>query len=103
MLTEEDKQLMKDTVDRGIKFLNKDFPDWKTKINPDVLNIQSLDNCIIGQLRVAYFGDRWNSGNKLCYTTALGFDISYDVRVKGETENAYDYLALLWLKELGEE
>lgn len=42
-----------EAVNRGVEFLNKNSPGWRSKINADTLYISSHNSCILGQL----FGD----------------------------------------------
>lgn len=37
-------------VSNGVEFLNQRFPGWLETIDLQKLDIQSIDNCIIGQL-----------------------------------------------------
>lgn len=48
-LTETDKR-----VNKGIGLLNKEYPNWKEKINWDKLDMYSPKYCILGQLYEDY-------------------------------------------------
>lgn len=56
---------MQKEVEAGIAFLDKKYPDWRSHINVEILDTNSLDNCIIGQI------DRYNAE----YLHRHGFDI----------------------------
>lgn len=39
----------------GVEYLNKNYPDWLTTVNPDTLNMRFPDECIIGQVAGNFF------------------------------------------------
>lgn len=52
MTTPEQHQLMESDIDQAIEFLNKEIPDWKSKINWDLFDFNDPKLCIAGQLNV---------------------------------------------------
>ena len=42
-------------IKAGVDYLNKNYPDWLTDVNPDTLNMRYPSECIIGQLTGNFF------------------------------------------------
>lgn len=89
-ITPEQHQLMESDIDQAIEFLNKEIPDWKSKINWDIFHFDLTKFCIAGQLGIPL-------------TSSPGF---YMPRSIGETlaesvdspklSEAYDYMGEIW-------
>ena len=61
-------------IDEGIKFLDKNYPNWRSKINIEALDMADGYNCIEGQLEKSAY--RFNAIHKLSYNDCinLGFE-----------------------------
>lgn len=44
------KAILESNVSQGAKLLDKQNPQWYTKIDTDILQLQDCDRCILGQL-----------------------------------------------------
>ena len=42
--------MWKEQVDRGVAYLDRVEPNWREKVNPEILVIDSMDNCVLGQV-----------------------------------------------------
>lgn len=59
-------------VSRGAKFLDKKEPGWYNKVNPDILDIRSETNCVLGQIYRRYISglvqlNLYGTGKKVSY------------------------------------
>jgi len=41
-------------VARGVALLDEKCPDWRTRVNPDILDLHSDTDCVVGQLYGSY-------------------------------------------------
>lgn len=86
-------------VNKGIKLLNRIYPDWYKRIDLDTLDMSSYSRCILGQLfreyayGISYLSDETRYRNITFSATEYGFDI-YG-RDHDEYE-AYDRLNQVW-------
>lgn len=109
-LTIEEKQTLRENVERGVDYFDSAYPGWQTWIDYKTLNMRDGANCICAQIfrhefpgaavhwrsianEVAAmypdgFEDPWKIYDK--YGLAAGFDGNY--------EEKYKYLTLLWLE-----
>lgn len=86
-------------VAKGAKFLDKNLPDWATKIKQKKLTMDDNDCCILGQLNEGE-GDAYTLASQLKLTEKklvdLGFEVTYD-----EEEEVYTAaLADAWKAEI---
>lgn len=90
-------------VMNGVELLDRRFPNWEDLIDPDSLEIDSCDNCIIGQLFGDYTTglDTLRIGQLKACTLGFNVDTSFDVVLD---PNLYDYLVLKnhWQKIIAE-
>lgn len=56
ILSEAQKQEMCDNIARGIEYLDKNIPDWRSQINWDEFRFESIENCVWGKLRYKELG-----------------------------------------------
>ena len=86
----EQHQLMESDIDQAIEFLNKEIPDWKSKINWDIFSFNSPRYCIAGQLKLDYLSNPgFNVSDKIIQT--LDFSLP-----STSLYNAYQYMGNLW-------
>jgi hypothetical protein len=85
-ITPEQHQLMESAIDQAIEFLNKEIPDWKSKINWNIFDFYSTRLCIAGQLEIPF---RSNQG--FYVPESITSELSYFL-----TKNAYHYMGEIW-------
>ena len=86
MITPEQHQLMESDIDKAIEYLNKEIPDWKSKINWDLFNFDTNKFCIAGQLGISL-------------TSAPGFYLPSSIvheTFYSEMPDAYQYMGNIW-------
>lgn len=86
-----------DAVARGVALLDEKVPDWRERINPEVLEMRHCFDCVIGQL----FGD-FDEVTQLgpIWPTEFGFDITGE-DVQGTWRN-WEALNAAWRDALTE-
>lgn len=85
-------------VDRGCVLLDRDMPDWRNRVDRDILNMKLNDSCILGQL----FGGYLKGLDKLGipgYTTDDA-DCGFDVPKEDISDEAYEKLTDEWKRRL---
>lgn len=86
-ITPEQHQLMESAIDQTMEFLDKEIPNWKSKINWNLFLFDKVDFCIAGQLHLPY---RSSPGfyvpTSIVKTLANSFEIF----------EAYKYMGNLW-------
>lgn len=87
-ITPEQHQLMESAIDQSIEFLNKEIPDWKSKINWDIFDFVKLDLCIAGQLNLDFLS---SPGFHMPNSIVRILDFS-----SPEVYEIYDYMGNLW-------
>jgi hypothetical protein len=90
MITQEQHQLMNEAIDQTIEFLDKEIPDWKSKINWDIFDFNDSKLCIAGQLNLDYF-----SGPGFHMPRSI-FKILLEVEDTSVLSDAYKYMGNLW-------
>lgn len=64
---------------RGAALLDRIQPNWASRVNPETLDIQFGDRCVLGQV----FGDYWDALSDLGLThgesDSLGFGLAAEV------------------------
>lgn len=91
-----------DRVAKGVQILNENKPDWRECVDADTLVMESLDDCILGQVF-----NGWGAGtNALGITgdrylqTYYGFDLSEDEYLSELSQEFWDELEGAWYSEL---
>jgi hypothetical protein len=87
-ITPSQHQLMESEIDQTIKFLDKEVPDWKSKINWDKFDFMNPKSCIAGQLEMDY---RSSPGFHMPDSIAKTLSYSYILLIK-----AHDYMGNIW-------
>ena len=95
----------KKEIEEGIKLLDETMPDWRSRIDPQFLEMHNCEACILGQLYHHYdngidtlFGYRgFSDGSGETY----GFEITSDAAQLIGSVSAYDLLTEEWLEALG--
>lgn len=85
---------------RGVKLLDEKLPTWRGRINWDTLDIWSLTDCVIGQLRREY-RDPWLFQRLGMESFSDGVIYGFESR-KSHSRSSYDRLTeawKLWAKE----
>lgn len=102
-------------VERGAKLLDEKLPEWRSKIDLDLLDISTATQCVLGQL----FGDYrvglsqlfW-TGERMPYPTPMpvfnravecGFTSNFGNDDEDEEEWGFDCLTSNWIDILGVE
>lgn len=83
-------------VARGVILLDEKLPGWREAIDWDILDVWSIDKCIIAQLRFEGFGGVFKSLGLYSYTEGgqYGFDV-----LETTTFPALDDAWRAWAKE----
>lgn len=84
-----------DSVLAGVKFLDKRIPRWRQLIDWSVLDIWSIEHCVIGQLREKYSWDVMEElGIDAFYKKGVdyGFETPEDMR----SDEFYAFLTEAW-------
>ena len=87
-ITSSQHQLMESAIDQTIDFLNKEIPDWKSKINWDTFDFINPKCCIAGQLEIDY---RSSTGFHMPDSIAKTLSYSWILLIK-----AHNYMGNLW-------
>jgi hypothetical protein len=90
-ITPEQHQLMESAIDQTIEFLDKEIPDWKSKINWNIFDFNENYLCIAGQLGLHY---RSSPGFYMPRPIAETFVGTLSESFK--LYNAYQYMGNLW-------
>ena len=85
-ITPEQHQLMESEIDQAIEFLNKEIPDWKSKINWNIFDFYLTDFCIAGQLGLHY-----RSSPGFYVPTSISGGLSFFL-----SKEVYKYMGNLW-------
>jgi hypothetical protein len=114
----------RDSVEAGAELLDEIMPDWFTRINPEILDIESPHSCVCGQV----FQSMWQDNKAASYSpfhmavelydinpVECGFDadddllcpeneedylFAVDVEFKEINAYAYSTLAEFWIDEV---
>jgi hypothetical protein len=81
-------------VARGMALLDKRNPGWRTRINLRTLNVETCDNCVLGQVYGDYFLGIWKLRLPL-----LGFRFGFQTFMGGMTRG-YPQLNAAWKQAL---
>lgn len=81
-------------IERGVEWLNENYPDWVKGINLETLNMVDSKSCILGQL-YGYFFDA--PEEVLYYKVDFGFNIRTT-----DMFWCYDDLTTEWKKKIVE-
>ena len=97
-----DTQTIDERRDKGIAWLDGNYPGWRGKIDPELLNMAGPCLCIFGQLYGSYWDspivEGWNhAGDMDAY--AMGFNVGGDVTAD-EVVAEFKRLTESWLREL---
>lgn len=85
-------------VKRGSEILDSVRPLWYEDVNTEDLDMQSVDNCLLGQL----YG-RFSEGKKeigLTLGASYGFAVSRGLKTSYEHRQAWKALRRLWIEEI---
>lgn len=63
--------MIKERVDAGVKWLDETHPNWRDRVNVDILDMYSDSSCILGQMFSQYAYAREILGGRFC--TEHGF------------------------------
>ena len=66
--------MFKQKIEKGIKFLDQNYPDWLDKIDVSELNLNDCHQCVMGQLLGNYIFARKKHGINTLHK--LGFNIT---------------------------
>ncbi len=94
---------MQECVDRGVKWLDKNYPDWLWRVNVNLLALSDCKRCVLGQLfglenyddfsrvvvNIAYKADFLSQS----FAAAHGFDFDAD---KAYFTGQYEKLTKTW-------
>lgn len=84
MITKAHIKNIEARVRRGAKWLDKNEPGWETKINPSLLEMQSGQDCVLGQV---FFDrtdpDAWDNGFD------IGLKVLWDDKGEKDEIDAY--------------
>ena len=90
--------IIRTRVRNGIKWLNKNYPGWRNRINTSGLDMGNCKFCIMGQVNGDFCNDARISEND-ALATRLGFNIP--VTGGWEKNSRYmDRLSRAWVSEL---
>jgi len=90
---------------RGAKMLDKKRPGWHRIINRDILDIQDIENCVLGQqdgycnMSNEFFGDL-PSGELLRQVARHGFDVSIKAYNSEDLDLRFRMLNHAWRHEI---
>jgi len=93
---------IEDRVQKGIDYLNKNYPDWLDQINIDRLDLNDPFDCILGQL----FGNFSRSNLNWVEVGEYGFDRPHDLYEEYNEENVanrlkyFEDLTFFWKKKI---
>lgn len=98
--------MFKEYVKRGVDLLDREIPNWRDKIDVEILNLRNTKKCIIGQLypdntfddALEFIGIDWRIAGE------YGFDVPLDIEIEKplcyNIEAVYNELTLEWKKYL---
>jgi hypothetical protein len=89
---------IRERVRTGIKYLNKNYPGWRNKIDTRNLNMESCSMCIMGQVAGDYHSDETISYNPR-FAVKNGFNAPSNLGWEQE-ETYFNRLARAWTNEL---
>jgi len=110
MLNDSEMADLERRVERGIAWLDEVKPGWRDLIDVSELDMPDANQCICGQvfmedaLKDALAGDGYGYALSIMADALCGghmgfsFPLTYDNR--GISEEVYEYLAYLWIKEI---
>lgn len=67
------RQQADEAVARGIKWLNSQIPDWRKRIDVDVLDLKAPCRCVLGQLDGDFYQAMWERRLSRKRGITLGF------------------------------
>ncbi len=104
-MTKKIQAEMDKAVLRGVRYLDKNHPEWFRKIDLTVLNLQGAKVCILGQC----FGDFWEALRDNLVNTKgaqverdndwairYGFNAPGSNTSNGSTNGTHEYLTYTW-------
>ncbi len=92
---------MKENVLHGVALLDEKVPDWRKRIDSELLSMVWCGRCILGQLFGGYGNGLieleigWDMEKAVYY----GFDV-FDVRTQSEKSKKWNKLTQLWKEQL---
>lgn len=99
---------MIEQVIKGAAVLDEKVPGWRDKIDPDTLDLESLEDCVLGQLfpleeseRMDY-GTAWGKGMKTLFPNYLDTNehIEYGFECDSGNGQTYEELTAAWKEYL---
>ena len=104
-------ELLRERVERGVEFLDADFPDWRSRIDTRTLDLTSQNNCVLGQLLGDFRDGLEMLGITIAVSRTLGFNYEHQPAgwlgpLPGPREAEADEaerLRRLWVEEIDRE